>query len=425
MTKNLRIALYLFKKLFKGKIRNWKGTDLAIVVLFILGLAYSLRSFYPIILQFNQPLIISSTSLLIGIIIGVFISFSQYDSEEVSFLYLTTYKVSIITWYYILKLAMPIILISIILFGSLIFYSNYLGRIFEYQTEVILGGFLGPYIFLTFHLDKKWKLIHLAGTLLIVITSLLEGHLGIKIIASFLFSFFFYWCSKKSWEKRLYEINKFKRKKRGTILSGNPIIKKELILLFNPQRIVPLTILLVVGQIGFLLESKLPFNVILLVTLILVTLMHDAWTLNIIGLEESTIYLYKYTGVSSKKLIVKKWFICFSLVFLFGLSIYLFWSIYYNLSVVDITNDIFQLVMFNFVISIIYIFIGLKFSDFNSRTYYRINMVGVIISGISMLSVFGSLLISGKLLLIEAIILGIIFVRVFYHEKTVRSVLYV
>ncbi|OJH16421.1 hypothetical protein BLX88_23765, partial [Bacillus obstructivus] len=133
----------LFKKLFKGKIRNWKGTDLAIVVLFILGLAYSLRSFYPIILQFNQPLIISSTSLLIGIIIGVFISFSQYDSEEVSFLYLTTYKVSIITWYYILKLAMPIILISIILFGSLIFYSNYPGRIFEYQTEVILGGFLG------------------------------------------------------------------------------------------------------------------------------------------------------------------------------------------------------------------------------------------------------------------------------------------
>lgn len=417
------VAVSLFKTLLKGKIRRaFKLSDFIILLLGMLVMAYAITGFYPFVAGLYQSLNLNLICLLIGAIIGITISLNHYNKEELQFLFLQTYNIQIISWYHILKMLIPLLGISCILFVSLFWCrSSSIISVLELHIEIILGYVLGGNLFFLFNLSKRYRVFNCISNLLILIPSCFKGYLGIKIITGLFFIFFFLKFSKYNWEGYLYYKYNLRQQKQRFFITRKPILKKELVVMFRFQRILPLLILLVCGQFCFYIVHELKLDAFVVIALILIALMHDTWTLNIVGLEESTIYLYIYSRLPLKRLVFTKWLICFSMVSFIGICDYAFWSIYYGDPIIKMVQNVLILLLFSFLTSVLYIFISIYFSDFNSRTYYRINIKGVIVSAVCVILLFSSYLISINLLIIESLLIVFLLIKLLSSEEKLRS----
>lgn len=315
----------------------------------------------------------------------------------------------------------PLLGISCILLTSLLLYHGSINHLLELQIEFILGYLLGGNLSYLLNLSKKQRVLNIISNLLVFIPSFINGYLVLKVVTGILFLICFLKFSIYYWEGYLYHSHHLKETKQRAFISKNPILKKEFLLMFRFQRIFPLTIVFICAQYIFYILHGLKPNAVLIVALIIVTLMHDAWTLNSIGLEESAIKLYLYSRLPLKKLVSTKWMFCFLLTSLIGASDYIFWSIYYNEHTINIIQNTLILFLFSFLTSTLYIYIGIFFSDFDRRSYYRINLKGIIASVVCVILLFLSYFISVKLLLIESLIITFQLIRLLKSEKKLRS----
>lgn len=397
-------------------------SDFIVLLLGIPIMAYAITGFYPSVEDLYQSLHLNFICLLIGVTTGITISLNQYNKEEVQFLFLQTYNIQIISWYHVLKVLIPLLGISCILFVSLFWcHSSFIISMLELYIEIILGYVLGGNLFFLFNLSKRYRLFNFISNLLILIPSCFKGYLNIKIITGLFFIFFFLKFSKYNWKGYLYCKHNLRQQKKRSFITRKPILKKELVVMFGFQRIIPLIILLICGQFCFYIIHELKLDAFVVITLILIALMHDTWTLNIVGLEESTIYLYIYSRLSLKKLVFTKWFICFSIVSFIGICDYIFWGIYYGEPIIKVVHNVLILLLFSFLTSVLYIFIGIYFSDFNRRTYYRINIKGIVVSVVCVILLFSSYLISVNLLVIEALLISFLLIKLLGSEEKLRS----
>ncbi|MBY0594972.1 hypothetical protein [Bacillus bingmayongensis] len=384
-------------------------------------MAYVITGFYPFVEDLYKSSNLNLICLLIGTTIGMTLSLNQYNKEEIQFLYLQTYNIQIISWYHILKLFIPLLGVSCILFVSLFWCHGSIINMLELHIEIILGYFLGGNLSFLFNLSKKHMIFNFISNLLIIIPSCFKGHLDMKIITGLFFVYFFLRFSKYNWERYLYRKHNLRQKKKRFFISKKPILKKELVVMFRFQRIFPLLILLIGGQFCFYITHELKLDAFVVITLILIAMMHDTWTLNIIGLEESTIYLYIYSRLPLRRLVFTKWFICFSVVSFLGICDYIFWSIFYSEHVVKMMQNVLILMLFSFLTSVLYILISIHFSDFNRRTYYRINVKGIMVSVVCVILLFSSYLISVNLLIIEALLISFLLIKKLSSEEKLRS----
>ncbi|MEH7462598.1 hypothetical protein V7166_11110 [Bacillus thuringiensis] len=419
----MSITFGLFKILLKGRIRRTcKTSDVLILLLGIFITAYAITGFYPFIEGLHQSINVDFICLLLGAIMGITIALNQYNKEEIQFLFLQTYNIQVISWYHILKMLIPLLGMSCILFISLFWcHSSSIINMLELHIEIILGYFLGVSLSFLFNLSKQHRVFSLISNLLILVPGCFKESLVIKMITGLLFMYFFLKFSKYNWKGYLYHTRNLRQQKKRAFIPKHPILKKELVVMLGFQRIFPLLILLVCGQFCFYVIHELKLDAFVVITMILIALMHDTWTLNSIGLEESTINLYIYSRLPLKKLVFTKWVICFSLVSFIGICDYIFWSVYYSDHIVKMLQNVFILLLFSFLTSMLYIFISICFSDFNRQTYYRINVKGIVVSGVCVIVLFSSYLISINLLIVESLLISFLFINLLNSEEKLRS----
>ncbi|MEH6889873.1 hypothetical protein V7024_09160, partial [Bacillus sp. JJ864] len=101
-------------------------------------MAYAITGFYPFIEGVHQSFNLNFICLLIGIITGITIALNQYNKEEIQFLFLQTYNIQVISLYHILKMLIPLLGMSCILFISLFWcHSSYIINMLELHIEII------------------------------------------------------------------------------------------------------------------------------------------------------------------------------------------------------------------------------------------------------------------------------------------------
>ena len=423
MNKDLFIAINLFKLLLIKKFKQiWKISDGIIVLIGIFFVSYSLTKLYSFVVSTNLPINLNFTYILIGTILGITIFSNQYNQEELKFLFLQTYNIPMLSWYYILNILFPLLGIIFMFVMSLFLWNGSITFILNFHIEIILGYFVEGNLSYYFNLSKKMKIISSMSNLLILVPSCINGYLEIKIITGIFFIILVLKFSSYNLKGYMTRKHSLKKKQQIYFCSKKPVLKKELIIMFKFQRFFPLLILLVGSQFVFYITKELNLGNFVIITLILIILMNDTWTLNIIGLEESTIFIYVYSQLSLKKLILFKWLNCFSLISVISIFNYILWGVYYNASI-NIINIII-LIMFNYLISINYICISIYFADFNRRTYYRVNIKGIIVSVICTIFIFCSYLISVKLVIVEILLITFIFIKLIKTVDKLRSFFY-
>lgn len=359
--------------------------------------------------------------LLVGLTIGVTIGLNHYQKEEIRFLFLQTYNIHVISLFHIFKMMIPLLGICFVLLTSLLLYHGPIKHLLELQIEFILGYLLGGNLSYLFNLNKKQKFLNIISGLLVLIPSCVNGYLSLKVIAGILFIVCFFKFSNYHWEGYLYHSRHLTEFRKKVFLSKKPVLKKELFLLLQFQRILPLAFVLICAQFVFYILNGVKSDFILIIALIIVGIMHDAWTLNSIGLEESTIKLYLYSRLPLKKLISTKWMFCFMLTTLIGAINYVFWGIYYNEDTINIIQNTLILILFSYLMSTLYICIGIFFTDFDRRTYYRINLKGIIACIVCVILLFLTYFISVNFLLIESVLITFPLLKLLNSEEKLRE----
>ena len=362
-------------------------------------------------------------SVIVGFLIGMIMSLS-YEKEEIRFLYIQTHSVRMISIYQFFRMLIPILGVCVLLFVTLLIHNNNFLKFTALYIKLFFGYFLGIYFLYLFQMNKKNMLIFFPASLFIMIPSLMEGNLVLQLVTGALFFYPFFQLSNHYWYQSLHKPVYNKGKRKRVLFSINPIMKKEFILLFGFQRLFPLTILFLIGQIFSYVTTDLPFDGYMYITIILFIIMNDTWTLNIVGLENQTINLYASSHTLKRRLIVTKWVICFSLISLIGGINYLLWALFSANQSENLIKNLLSILLLNFSISIWFMMLGVCFSDFRRVTYYRINIIGIILSVVGLIVLIFSYFIFFPLFIIETSLLCMMLIRILNSKEKLRSYLY-
>lgn len=408
--------------MIKGKLKNsWKLTDILLFFISLPIAAYFITGLYPYIEQAEKNYHLGLIFLLTGTILGITISFNQFQKEEVRFLYIQTYNVKILSFYSIYKMLLPLLGVSCVFLISLMLYHHSFVLLWQLYLELTMGYFLGGALVLLPKLQKKVKTVNITSSLIVILSNCLGDFLLLKILICFLFILCYIWFAEKSWEGYPWRSSIDKQSKQKGYFSKVPVIKKELTLMFRLQRCVPLLIFFICGQFCYLFLYHLKMDAFIFVPLVFVLLMHDTWTLNLIGLEESAINLYIYSGLPLKKLIVTKWMLGFFIVTFIAAGNYLIWCLYYQFHITAIAANLLLIILFSFLTSSLNILIGIYFADFAKASYYRITFKGIVAAVFFVLLLIISYFNSFSLLIIETVLATFLLLSLLKSEEKLRG----
>jgi hypothetical protein len=376
MRNDLIASFSIYRLLLRRKFQYIRITDCILIAAGFAALSYFMNMLLLRGLSGNYGFLTGLLLLFTCVFLGVLAIAGACNRQEMQYLKLTSVRISIPVLLMLYRVLTPLLILHLLLLATLLW-----GGLKPFSAVLYLklnGGFL-------------------SGLLLFYIVQRLSQRITGRPV---------------QWSNPL-----------ASLLSSYPALKKELKFMFSLQRAVPLILVLAVCQLAIFLLKDYPLA--LLVTVMLtVIFMHDAWTVNLLGLEEEAIKMYLFNQLDVQQLLFKKWATGLILSWIISIANYAVWGLFIRPSAALLLSYLFKITLFNLALSMICSLVGLYFSDFQKRGYYRISLSGILIFAPSAGVLFYIALSSSFALLLTALCISYFFLRTFKDTNTLRGALY-
>lgn len=369
-------SLSIYKLLIKKKFEFIRISDFLIIGTGLVALGYLINKLLLKGQSENYESLTYSLLFLTALFIGLLAIAEVYSIHEIKFLLSSSVRRSLPVLLLLIKVLVPLsganlLMLSVVLWGGLQFSVVHL--FLELNAGFLAGGasFLGVQYFII----------------------------------------------------RLRNITFKGAAKQHSFISSHPALKKELLYLSSLQRTIPLAFVVAICQISLFFLRDYP-SALLVIIMLIIVFMHDAWTVNLLGLEENSINLYLFNQLDIRQLIFIKWSTCFVVTFIISTVNYFVWSIWFRPSTSLMLSQLTRLMLFNLSLSLIGILLGLYFSDFLKKGYYRIQLSGILIFAFSTAILFYLTLSYVPAILIALCCITIFSLKIFKNSNIIRGALY-
>lgn len=164
--------------------------------------------------------------------------------------------------------------------------------------------------------------------------------------------------------------------------SAFPLLKKELSLVAGKRRALPVAVIFcIIIFMNMLLLHTPPtvrWPVMNVESIVWLLTLHDAWTLNAIGLEGDNLRIYASIPHGWTKLVVAKLLLIFSIIGVIGVVPSVTWYVVLGLRNVTIGMFIVHLFLFHVGITIMMLSMGTRFAKLTGESYYRVHFTGLV-----------------------------------------------